>query len=109
MSANLDLVRSIYADWERGELRRVEWADPAIELVVVGGVEPGRWRGIEGMALAVRHTLSGMQDWRNAAEHYRELGDGRVFVLDAYRARGGSSGLSVGAAAARLFEIRDGP
>ena len=48
MSANVDLVRSIFADWERGEYRSIGWAHPEIENEIVGGPSPGTWRGSRG-------------------------------------------------------------
>ena len=84
MSANLELVRSIYADHERGDFRSTEWAHPEIEYVVVGGPEPGRWTGLAGMAASFRNFLTSWDDFRIEPEEYRALDDERVLVLDCY-------------------------
>jgi ketosteroid isomerase-like protein len=108
MSENLDLVRSIYAAWERGDFSSAEWADPEIELVYVGGPSPGTFKGLVGMAEGHGGWLNAWDDFRVVADEYRELDEERVLVLDQPRGRGKSSGLDVGQKGATLFLIRDG-
>lgn len=108
-SANVDFVRSIYADWERGDFSSAEWADPEIEFVVVGGTSAGSWRGLAGMAERFRDWLSAWESFRVEADEYRELDDERVLVLLYVSGRGKTSGLQVGqigTKGANLFHIR---
>src|SRR5438552_18535447 len=112
MSANLDLARSIYADWERGDFSSAEWAHPEIEFVRVSGYYGRESRtGLAGMAAGFRDTLVAWEDYRAEAKEYRELDDERVLVFFRTTGRGKTSGLQLGelqVEGAVLFQVHDG-
>ena len=93
---NVEVARSVYTGWERGDYSSAEWAHPEIEFILVGGPTPGSWKGLAGMAEGVHGSLNAWEDWRFAADEYRELDVERVLVLTSYRGRGKRSGLDVG-------------
>jgi ketosteroid isomerase-like protein len=110
-SANLDLVRSLYTAWARGERSSVEWAHPEIEFVIADGPAPGSWIGRTEMAKGFRELIGGWDDWRPRADEYRELDAERVLVLDHFSGRGKTSHLDVGQTrtdGAVLFHLRGG-
>jgi ketosteroid isomerase-like protein len=111
MSANLDLVRSVYAAWGRGDYGSAEWAHPEIELVIPDGPAPGRWTGLAGLATAARDQLDTWEDYRIEVDEYRELDAERVLVLYHRSGRGKASGMEIGQLQSRgasLFYVRDG-
>ena len=111
MSENLDLVRSLYAAWQRGDYGSDDWADPGIEFVNVDGPTPGRWTGFTGMAEGWRDFLSAWEGFRLDADEYRELDGERVLALVSLQGRGKTSGVQLAemqTEAAALFRVRDG-
>jgi ketosteroid isomerase-like protein len=110
MSENLDLVRSIYAGWERGDFSSTAWADPEIEFVSADGPAPGS-TGLAGMGKRWSDFLSVWEDVRVEVREWRELDDESVLVLSRWSGRGKTSGLELGQtqpAGANVFHIRDG-
>jgi hypothetical protein len=95
-SANVDLVRSIYAGTEQGDMLRPAEESMHLEFVIADGPSPGRWTGPAGMAEAFRDFLGAWEDFRVKGEEYRELDDERVLVLDHRGGRGKTSGLEIG-------------
>jgi len=110
-SANLQLVRSIWADWERGDYRSSEWAHPEIEYVIADGPDLHSWTGLAGMAEGYRYFLSTWENFRSEVDEYRELDDERVLVLVQFSGSGKTSGVELAqlrTKGAKLFHVRDG-
>ena len=108
---NLDLLRSLYAAWGRGDYSAVEWADPEMEFVIADGPAPGRWTGPRGLKEGMSEFLNAWDDLRPEVDEYREVDDERVIVLDHPTGRGKTSGLDlrrINIRGAQLFHVRDG-
>ena len=111
MSENLDLVRSIYAAWERGDFDSADWAAHEIEYARVDLPDPDSWTGAARSEEAWRDYLSAWQDYRFSVDEYRELDDERVLVLVRRSGRGKTSGLELDqmqTEGAHLFHLREG-
>jgi ketosteroid isomerase-like protein len=94
---NVELVRSIFAGWERGDFSSADWAHPQIEYAAVGETPtPGSAKGLAEMAGRWRVFLRTWEEFRAEAEEYRELDDERVLVLAHMGGRGKASGLDLG-------------
>jgi ketosteroid isomerase-like protein len=111
VSENLDLVRSIYAAWERGDYSATVWADPEIEIVFADGPSPGTFQGLTGITRGFRDFVGAWDKWHSEAEGYRELDDQRVLALVRFSGRGKRSGVQLEelqAKGASVFHLRDG-
>jgi uncharacterized protein len=108
--ANADLIRPIYEEWSRGNLRpsfdvyhpHMEWGwsddFPGLDGVFEDRRDPNP---------RLRTWLSSWEHWRLDVDDYLELGD-HVVVLTTYRGRGKGSGVEVRQQGAHVFELRDG-
>ena len=108
MSENLDLVRSIFSAIERGDYTDAQWADPEIEYAIADGPEPRIFRGVPGLAEAMRTLFREVEDFLGEAEEYRELDAEHVLVLTRNFGRGKLSGVPVSAKHAEVFEVHGG-
>jgi ketosteroid isomerase-like protein len=92
--ANLDLVRSIYAAWGRGDFSSSEWMHPELEYVVADGPEAGfSTTGRAGLADWGRDYLSAWDELHIEADEFRELDQERVLALDHRSGRAKRAGL----------------
>jgi ketosteroid isomerase-like protein len=111
MSENLDLVRSLFAAWQRGDWSPIEWADPEIEFVIAAGPDRRTVQGLPAMAEGWREFLAAWTGYGVQADEIRELSDERVLVLLHAVGRGRSSGVELNQTStqgANLFHLSGG-
>ena len=107
MSAeNLEVVRSILANWARGDYSSVGWVHADIAFRGGDGRES---RGLDAVA---RQWTEFLEVWDHLAtipERFIDVGDGRVLVLVRFEGRGRGSGTPTTAfTGGQLFTLRDG-
>jgi ketosteroid isomerase-like protein len=110
-SANVELVKGIYAAWDRGDFTHVDWAHPEIEYEIIGGPLTGSSVGLARMAQRWRSFLGAWTDFGTQVDEFRELDDERVLVLHRFFGRGRQSGVEVGPTQSRgacVFHVRGG-
>jgi ketosteroid isomerase-like protein len=105
---NVEILRSLYLAWERGDYSSLEWAHPEIDIVFADGPSPGSVRGLGGLTEGWRDFMSAWNEYRQRPDEYRELDGDRVLVLSRFTGRGKRSGVELEQKGAVLFEFRDG-
>lgn len=108
---NVEIVRSLYEHWARGDYAFADLYDPEVEFSRIGaeggGVE-GRWRGLEDGWAGTLEYLRAFADLHTEAERILDLGDDRVLVFSRQTARGKLSGAPIEHELGDLITLHDG-
>jgi ketosteroid isomerase-like protein len=102
---NVEIVRSIYAAWAKGDFSSVEWADVDIEFGMPGEAP---CRGVEAMGRRWGDFLKSWEGVATVPEAFRDEGD-RVLVLHEFRGQGKRSGIpAADFSGACVFTLKEG-
>jgi uncharacterized protein len=104
---NVEIVRSVYEGWSRGDFSGGDAFDPDVEFEMVDWPHPARSRGVGEMQRIWQATLSAWDDFRAKPDDFVDFGD-NVLVLNSIRARGKGSGAEVSAQTATVWTFEEG-
>ena len=108
---NVELVRSIFVPWERGDFARaLDYYADDVELVVPDDalLESGTFKGRDAVGRWFGNWFRALQpSYHFDLEEARDLGD-VVLVVAKHCGRGRTSGAEVRARMAYLYAVRDG-
>jgi dTMP kinase len=100
----IDVVREIYAAWERREFAS-ELFDAEVEFFGPLGI--GEARGIDAVRASLREFVRSFRDLRTVVREFVASGD-RVLVVATLVGEGKDSGIEVAAEGGHVFTVRNG-
>jgi ketosteroid isomerase-like protein len=104
---NVEAVRSILANWARGDYSSVDWADSDIEFITP--LDSTVTRGHDALKRRWREFLTAWDHFATEPERFVDVGDDRVLVLVRFESRGRASGTPTsGFTGGQLFTLREG-
>jgi ketosteroid isomerase-like protein len=104
----VEVLRSVYERWGRGDFWTPEIFDRDVEVVWHPGVlDVGTYRGLAGVERSLREFFSVWDDMRMKAEEFIDL-DSRVLVLITASARGKGSSVETAGKYAHLWTMHGG-
>lgn len=106
-STDIEFLRSVYADWARGNYTRGDLFDADVEFVT-DFPEQGVFRGPESVSHGWGDFLAAWQDFTTAAEEIIAAAPGRYIVLVHLSGIGRESGLPIEASSANIVDVRHG-
>ncbi len=106
---NVEIVRSAYAEWERGNFATPQFFDPSIQMTWVDPIFVPRaeTQGIEELNRAMQEFLDAWENVTVTAERIVDAGD-QVVTVNVWRARGRASGARVEVRQGSVWTLSNG-
>jgi ketosteroid isomerase-like protein len=106
---NVEIVRRVYAEWERGNFWTPQFFDPSVHVrwanpIFARGAET---QGIEALTRAVQGFLDAYEDMTATAERLIDTAD-QVVAVEVWRGRGRASGIEMEEPAGSVWTMSGG-
>jgi ketosteroid isomerase-like protein len=106
---NVEIVRRIFEEWERGNFSKADYLDPDVRFRWVNPilVSRGETRGLAELAEGVKEFLKAWEGLTARAEQIIDAGE-TVVAIEEWRGRGKASGAPTQVHQASVWTISDG-